>query len=55
MTEFATFFGFDFEINKIEVEVDNVADFENVFFLDEFIDGVDYHAEAGIFANGFDV
>ena len=49
--KFGAFFGFYFKVNGGKIEVDDFADFDDIVFFDELLDGVYYHAVFGIFAN----
>ena len=53
--EVGTFFSFNFEADEVEIEFDDFADFYDVVFSDELLDGVDNTTVAGIFADGFSV
>ena len=51
LAEFAMFFGFDLEAEEVEVEFEDLFDFDDVGGGDELIDAIDNHTEFGIFAD----
>ena len=55
VTELGSLLGFNFETDEIEVEVEDFFNFDDVFGADEFVVVVNYHAEVGVFADGFNI
>ena len=55
MAKFTAFFGFDLEADKIEIEIENFFDLDDIFGADKFVVIVNHHAERRIFADRFDV
>ncbi len=54
-TEFGAFFSFDFKADEAKIEFDDFVEFDNVFGANKFVDTIDDHAEARIFADTRDV
>ena len=51
-SELGTFFGLDLEADEIEIESENIFNFDDVFGPDELVGVVDNHAGLRIFADG---
>lgn len=55
VTEFRALFSLDFEAGEFEIEVNDLADFNDVVFCDKLFDRIDDAAVARVFADGLDV